>query len=522
MKISFFGAAGCVTGSNFLIETSHSRFLVDCGMFQGSKTLRENNYKDFAYDPASIDFVLLTHAHIDHTGLVPKLVKHGFKGPIYSTEPTLELLKYLFPDSAYIQTVEVAQKNRRNERKGLPPISPIYDEHDAEKAISLFKPIERYEAFTPAKGCKVVFHNAGHILGSSFIEIILEENGESRKIIFSGDLGQEDRPIVKDHDFFEETDYLVIESTYGNRNRTEYSREERLDRLYKVLLAGVERGGKILIPSFALERTQDLIHDILTLKGQNKLTDLKVVIDSPLATNITKVFRKYPEHLDEDATKIRDKMGSLFSHPDFTFTESVDESKALNKRKGIAVLSASGMCDAGRIKHHLKNGIWNPENTLVFVGYQAHGTLGSIIQQGAKKIRIHGEEIEVGAVIEQIHGYSGHADQAGLLSWLKAVKKVSQRVFVVHGETDAAAEFAKLLHEKRGFNAVTPAIGESFDLLAAEIIKEIPRSENIKKVSADAHNLYAELMLDLAEFMRSPGSEADKAERLQKLKNIIG
>lgn len=517
MKISFHGAAGCVTGSNYLIETDKFRFIVDCGMFQGNKTLKENNYKDFCYDPASIDFALITHAHIDHSGLLPKLVKHGFKGPIYATEPTIDLLRYLLPDSAHIQEIEVMQKNRRNERKGLPQVSPIYDAADAESAIALMKGVERYASFEPAAGCKVIFHNAGHVLGSSFIEIELEDKGIKRKIIFSGDLGEDDKPIVQDPDRFSETDFLVVESTYGNRNRDAQSKQERLTQLAEAFARAEKRGGKIIIPAFALERTQDLLHDILILKQQKRISGIKVVVDSPLATQITKVFIKYPKCYDEDASEIKNSMGGLFDHSDFRFTNSVDESKALNKEKRIVILSASGMCDAGRIKHHLKHNLWNPDTTVLFVGYQAEGTLGRLLLGGAKTVRIHGEEIAVGAQIEQITGYSGHADQNGLINWLSGVKEVRQQVFVVHGEPESADEFALLLNSKFGFNAVAPRMGEKFELSAAAPAKVSSPKAVVPVIAVDSHNLYAELMLKLAEFMRSSKDERSRREKLKKL-----
>jgi metallo-beta-lactamase family protein len=527
MKISFHGAAGCVTGSCYLIETADCKFLVDCGMFQGNKTLKENNYREFAFDPAQIDFVLITHAHIDHTGLLPKLVKHGFNGPVYATAPTVDILKHLLPDSAHIQEIEVMQKNRRNERKGLPEIEPVYDALDAEKAISLLKGINRYESFSPAKGCQVTYHNAGHVLGSAFIELELEEAGQKRKIVFSGDLGEDDHPIVNDPDRFKSTDFLLVESTYGNRNRDQVSKEARLARLAEVFREAEKRGGKIIIPAFALERTQDMLHDILILKERGEISKIQIVVDSPLAKEITQVFVKYPECYDEDARKVMQKMGGLVDHSDFRFTNSVEESKALKQIEHIGIMSASGVGEAGRIKHHLKHNLWSPKNTVVFVGYQAEGTLGRLLMEGAKTVRIHGEEISVNAVIEQIYGYSGHADQNGLLNWLSSVEEVRRQVFVIHGEPESSAEFVALLQQKRGFNAVAPRMNEEYDLLAigeAAPAKAVgkpltPREPAaVKAPTRDSYNLYAELMLKLAEFMRNSKSED---ERRKKLSGII-
>lgn len=525
MKITFCGAAGCVTGSNYLIQTEKFNFIVDCGLFQGSKSLKENNYKDFSYDPTSVDFALITHAHMDHSGLLPKLVKHGFKGPIYATEPTVDILHYLLMDSAHIQEYEVMQKNRRNERKGLPMVSPIYETPDAEAAIALLKGIKRYEEFSPAKGCTVKYYNAGHVLGSAFIEVIVEENGEKRKLVFSGDLGELDHPIVNDPDNFKDADFLMVESTYGNRVREEVSKVDRLNRLAEVFKDAVSRGGNIIIPAFALERTQDLLHDILILKERGDVSGIKIVVDSPLATNITKVFAKYPECYDEDATEVRDKMGGLFDHPDIRFTLSADESKALNGEKGIVIISASGMCDAGRIKHHLKHNLWGPENTVIFVGYQAQGCLGRYIIEGNKTIRIHGQEVSVEAKIEQITGYSGHADQKGLLKWVSNVEKINGNVFVTHGEPESSAELAKLITEQKGFKTVTPKIGEVFDLLEVaklpvEEIKPVFSMAGVGKVPVtgpDSHNLYADLMLKLATFMRTTSDENKRRAKLQEL-----
>ena len=521
MRISFHGAAGCVTGSNHLVETSDCRFLVDCGMFQGNKTLKENNYSKFAYDPATIDFVLVTHAHIDHIGLLPKLVKHGFKGPIYATEPTVDLLRHLLPDSAHIQEIEVLQKNRRGERKGQAIIEPIYNEEDAQNAIKLLKGLKNYTSFSPAKGCRVTYHNAGHVLGSAFIEIELEEAGQKRKIVFSGDLGEDDHPIVNDPDRFKSADFLVVESTYGNRNRDKVSKEDRLARLAEVFREAEKRGGKIIIPAFALERTQDMLHDILILKERGAISRIPVVVDSPLAKEITQVFVKYPECYDEDARQVMKKMGNLFDHPDFRFTSGVEESKALNEQNNLVIMSASGMCDAGRIKHHLKHNLWNPANTVIFVGYQAEGTLGRLLIDGEKTVRIHGEEVTVNACIEQIYGYSGHADQNGLLNWLSAVDEVRRQVFVVHGEPESADEFALLLNQKRNFNAIAPRMGEAFDLLA--VTEAAPaRPAQVAKVaearatvpSRDSYNLYADLMLKLADFMRSCRNEEERRDKI--------
>ena len=527
MQISFHGAAGCVTGSCYLIETSSIRFLVDCGMFQGNKTLKENNYKDFAFDPTSIDFVLITHAHIDHTGLLPKLVKHGFSGKIYATEPTVDLLQYLLPDSAHIQEVEVMRKNVKNDRKGLPHIEPIYDALDADKAIGMLNGIRKEAEFEPGKGCKVRFHNAGHVLGSAFIEINLEDEGKTKKLVFSGDLGEKDHPIVEDPGLVKNSDILVVESTYGNRNRERTSKEERLNELSRIFNEAIKRGGNLIIPSFALERTQDLMHDIMVLRDKKAIPFVPVIIDSPLATSLTKVFVKYPRCYDEDAREIMKHQGSLFDHGDFQFTASAEESMALNGKKGLVILSASGMCDAGRIKHHLKHNLWSPENTVLFVGYQAEGTLGRLLSEGNRSsIRIHGEEVALEAKIEIIHGYSGHADQHGLMNWIESIQNISDAVFVTHGEVDASAKLAELITEKKGFKTITPSLHERYNLSDLESTepKEAPKefTRDVPSVYAmDSHNMYAELMLAVSDFMRSTTNEEERKITLKKLFTIL-
>lgn len=533
MKISFHGAAGCVTGSCYLIEAAGSKFLIDCGMFQGNKALKENNYKEFAFDPTSIDFVLVTHAHIDHSGLLPKLVKKGFHGMIYATLPTVDLLKYLLPDSARIQEVEVFQLNKRRARKGLEPVSPIYDEIDADRAIGLLRGIERYRSFAPAKNIDATFHNAGHVLGSSFIEINIKENNETRRLVFSGDLGEDDHPIVNDPDRIKSTDFLVVESTYGDRNREEVTKEQRLEKIAQVFKEAEKRGGKIIIPAFSLERTQDLLHDILILKKKNKISRIPVYVDSPLAKEITQVFMKYPDCYDEDATQVMRQMGGLFDHPDFHFTNSADESKALNEMDNIVILSASGMCDAGRIRHHLKHNLWNPKTTVVFVGYQAEGTLGRLLSTGAKKVMIMGDEINVSAKIESIYGYSGHADQKGLMKWLASIEEAPRNIFVTHGESESSEAFAKLIKDERGFKTIAPKIGEEYDLLSFIRIGDVEskKVEETKYVlvrssapaystlARDSHNLKAELLIKINELMNN--AKIEEAERCAKLQNIL-
>ncbi|MBF0499839.1 MAG: MBL fold metallo-hydrolase [Candidatus Riflebacteria bacterium] len=549
MIISFHGAVGCVTGSCYLVTCGKSRFLVDCGMFQGNKVLKQLNYREFPFDPASINFVLLTHAHIDHVGLLPKLVKKGFKGPIYATTPTVDFVKLLLPDSARIQQSEVELKNRRSERKGVDVVTPIYDEADADAACKLLKGVSLDKESRPTTGVSVVFRNAGHIFGSSFIEITLQEDGKSKKIVFSGDIGCVGHPIVKDPEFFSDADYLLIESTYGNRIRENDSNEDRLKMLADAVNGAVTKKGNLIIPSFALERTQDLMHDLTILIDRGSIAETEVVIDSPLAIDATKVYAKFPEFLDEEATTLLKKQGKLFDNGRFRFSKSSDESKQLNNESGKIILSASGMCDAGRIKHHLKHNLWRRDSTVLFVGFQAEGTLGRMLLEGAKSVRIHGEEIKVEAKIVQIMGYSGHADQNGLFDWLKPVTAIRDRIFVVHGEDDSRTEFARLLEERRGFKVETPGLDSGFDLLAVKECIPATLIAGLGKVAPaivpaakpaptgvtppvapprrvpiqpqmpkrDSYNLYADLSLRLADFMRRTTDEESRRKALETL-----
>ncbi|NLM17926.1 MAG: MBL fold metallo-hydrolase [Candidatus Riflebacteria bacterium] len=513
MNISFFGAAKCVTGSCYKISYDDVNFLVDCGMFQGSKSLRTNNYLDFYFDPASIDFVLLTHAHIDHTGLLPKLVKAGFKGPVYATEVTIDLLKAMLPDSARIQVYDVMLKNKRNERRGLPPVEPIYDESDAANALNLMRPVKLHVSFEPAKGCKATYYEAGHVLGSSFIKIELKNSsGEERSIIFSGDMGGENRPIIEDPDKFPTADFLVMESTYGNRTREEVDSDKRLADIAAIVNRTEERGGKVIIPAFALERTQDLIYDLIKLKKRKQISSIPVIVDSPLASEITRVFIKYPNHYDEEATEVLEGTGNIFDHSDISFTSSVDDSKALNERDRVIILSANGMCDAGRIKHHLIHNLWNPNNTVVFVGFQAEGTLGRLIIDGEETVRINGKEIKVNAEITQIDGYSGHADQTELFEQIETMPEKPGHIFVTHGESEASEEFAKLIEEKYQISASVPSMFESVNLLD---IQTSVLKEHETPVLSDSHNLYARFMLELADYMRAEESEEKRYKKLE-------
>lgn len=468
MKVSFLGAAKTVTGSCYYMETDSCRFIVDCGMFQGSKECEMQNEEEFAFNPAELDFALLTHAHIDHSGRIPKLYNTGFKGKIYANKATVELCALMLPDSGHIQESENEWVNRKRERAGMKPVAPLYTVQDAVDSIKLFESVRYNEIVSPAENIRVRFSDAGHILGSSIIEIWVTEKGKEVKLVFSGDLGNMNMPILRDPSVIDSADYLFIESTYGNRLHMNV--EDKEEKFVDLINTTIEQGGNVVIPSFAVGRTQEIIYDLFKQyeKYGDKLKKLfatPVYIDSPLAVSATKVFRNNLDCFDEEARVYIENGDNPLDFPSLRFTQSVDESKALNESKeSMIIISASGMCDAGRIKHHLKHNLWRKESTIIFVGYQAQGTLGRRLIDGASKVRIFGEEISVNAKIEMIEGFSGHADRAGLINWIDKIKDKPNKIFIVHGEEEAMMEFSDAINEKFGISTIIPEMGETLDL----------------------------------------------------------
>ena len=456
MKIKFLGAARTVTGSSFLIESEKLRFLIDCGLFQGTKELRELNYGEFDFDPADIDFMILSHAHIDHSGLIPKLVKKGFSGKIYCTGATVELCKLMLPDSGFIQEMEVERKNRKNLRAGKPLLEPIYTESDAKIALEHFVGLEYDQQISPAPGVWISLQNSGHILGSAIIEIWVEENGKKTKVVFTGDIGDFNQPIIQDPVFIKEADYLVIESTYGARVRDKF--DDKKMQLLKLIEETKAARGNLIIPAFAVERTQDLLFYLSQLEDEGYLKNLNIFVDSPLAISATEIFCKSEKYFDQATKEMAARNNNCpFSLPGLKFTRTAEESMELNRiNSGAIIISASGMCDFGRIKHHLKHNLWRKESTILFVGYQAVGTLGRRILDGEKTVRIHGEEIRIRARIVSIEGFSAHADQYALLNWIKGFIKKPKKIFVVHGEEKNSEELAQLVMQEIGVNAVIP------------------------------------------------------------------
>lgn len=524
-NLTFCGAAGTVTGSCSKIEIDNAKFLIDCGLFQGNKTTVALNYEPFPFTPSEIDFLILTHAHIDHTGLVPKLVNQGFNGPIYATPTTAELLEFLLRDGAFIQESNAKRKNKKNKRRGLPGVEPLYTMEDAEAALALIKPFPYEEWFSPTEGLSVRYWNAGHIIGSASAEIKIEEKGkDTLRLLFSGDLGPDEKVFHPEPDAPEGFDYIICESTYGNRERDDYTLEGRRAALEKELVEGLEKGGNVVIPSFAVERSQELLHDIGVMLKEGKLKNATVYLDSPLAKKVTGVFMKHANKLADMELQPE----TLFQGEQFRLIESVDESKKLNEvQSGAIIISASGMCDAGRIQHHLKANIWRPECTVLLVGYQSPGTLGSLIQNGVKDIRIHGTEFKLKASVRRLGNYSAHADQSELASWIIERSPITGGLFLNHGENDSRETLKGLLVED-GIPAdkiFIPEFDESFQLTPSSAPITKGRSESPRGPETipcyDWNNHYASFSIDLLNKIEQTADCDAKTEIIAKLQEAL-
>ncbi|MBO6636824.1 MAG: MBL fold metallo-hydrolase [Roseitalea sp.] len=523
--LTFYGAAGTVTGSCSMLDTGTTRFLVDCGLFQGNKTIRKLNDGAFPFNPADAEFLILTHAHIDHSGLLPKLVKHGFSGPIYATEPTCDLLDFMLRDSAKIQMSNTERWNRKRQRKGLEPEEPLYTDVDSENTLKLLRPVGGYEKwFEPTPHIHVRFWNAGHILGSASAEVKFPDadSGNMMRLLFSGDIGPEEKVFHPEPEAETGFDYIICESTYGDRDRDDYTLEKRRDMLRKELVRGLSAGGNVVIPAFAVERSQELLHDIGVLLANGDMPNATVFLDSPLAKNVTEVFIKHAGTLSDVAID----NGQLFRDPQFRLVQNVEESKAINRINGGAVIiSASGMADAGRIQHHIKNNIWKRNATILFVGYQAPGTLGHVITSGADMVRIHGKEYVVNADIRRLGNYSAHADQGELIDWVMERAPVSGGIFLNHGDDDAREELARLL-AKRGIDAGQihmPQFDESFDLVAGDarskgrVATRIPTDELL----TDWNNDYAAFIVALTQHLNTAENDAERRALIKRLHGAL-
>ena len=466
MKITFLGATHEVTGSCYYLEAAGKRFLVDCGMEQGPN-IYEN--EEIPVKAGDLDFVLLTHAHMDHSGNLPAIYAKGFRGPVYATEATCHLCDIMLRDSAHIQMFEAEWRNRKGRRQGKPEFVPAYTMEDAMGVLKEFVPCPYEAEITPAPGIRIRFIDAGHLLGSASIEIWLTEGEEERKIVFSGDIGNLDQPLIRDPQYLKEADYVVMESTYGDRSHGE--KPDYVTRLAEVIQRTFDRGGNVVIPSFAVGRTQEMLYFIRQIKEEGLVLGhdgFKVYVDSPLANEATTIFEEHRyDCFDEEARELIRKGINPLRFNGLRTSVTSDDSKAINFDEDCKVIiSASGMCDAGRIKHHLKHNLWGKQNTILFVGYQAVGTLGRALLEGANEVKLFGENIHVAAEICQMPGISGHADVNGLMTWAKAFEKKPRKVFVTHGEDTVTEIFADRLTEELGYETMAPFSGTVYDLLA--------------------------------------------------------
>ena len=531
MRLIFIGADHEVTGSCHVLEVCGRYILVDCGMEQGTDDFET---AELPMNIADIDYVLLTHAHIDHSGMLPLLYARGFRGDVIATPATVDLCDIMLKDSAHIQMTEAEWKNRKGQRAGKEPVVPIYDMNDAEGVLEHFVSCDYDKVMDLCEGVKVKFSDAGHLLGSASIEVWINEDGEERKIVFSGDIGNLNRPIIKDPSYINDADYVVMESTYGDRYHN-------ADVDYVSELAGIcqrtfDRGGNVVIPAFAVGRTQEMLYYFRKIKeeGLVKGHSFEVYVDSPLAVEATQIFNEnMAECFDQEAMELVRNGINPLRFPGLTLSITSNDSIAINSdNKPKVIISASGMCEAGRIRHHLKHNLWRKECTVVFVGYQANGTLGRMLLEGASEVKLFGETIEVMAEIVKLEGASGHADKAGLIKWITSFDNRLKQVFVVHGEDEVSTGFAKCLCDEYGLNAVAPYSGAEFDMISGRFVKEGERIPKAKKpVQRKANDVFERLLAagrrlltvikhneggankDLAKFADQINSMCDKWDR---------
>lgn len=525
IRLKFHGAARTVTGSCYLIETEHARVLVDCGMFQGSKTERELNYRAFPFDPAAITAVLLTHAHIDHSGMLPKLVKHGYRNRIHCTEATVDLCSIMLPDSGGIQEMEVKQLNQRRAKRGQQEVEPVYTQDDAFAALEHFEGHPYESWISPAPGIRARFWNAGHLLGSASIEVeVAQEHGRKPlRLLFSGDLGPDNKMLQHDPEAPTNFDFVLCESTYGGRDRFERSEEGRREILAREVNEAAKRKGALLIPSFAVERTQELVTDLVKLMDDGKVPKATIFIDSPLASKATAIFVKHAGEMQHAGDLTR-----AFTSPYVRVTESVEDSKALARFTGFRIIvSASGMCEAGRIRHHLKNHLWQASTTVLLAGFQAEGSLGRILQDGAKTVTIMGETISVKAAIREVEDYSGHADGPELVQWVKERLPINRSIFLTHGEEEGQRALAEDLRDIGmahdcilipSLDSVYELSGEACAFLAEETR---PRIDPTLVARFDSHNDMADLLLDIKEAVDKAGDEKARGVILRRLRRAL-
>ena len=527
MKLMFIGADHEVTGSCHYIEAAGKHILVDYGMEQGK------NYFDNVPLPVSapeIDYVFLTHAHVDHSGNLPLLYSKGFRGKIFATEATADLCSIMLRDCAHIQMQEAEWRNRKGKRnKEIAMLEPAYTMEDAENAIRCIVPCSYGQEVEVCEGIKIRFTDIGHLLGSSSIEVWLQEKNVSKKLVFSGDIGNKDQPLIKDPQYTDEADYVIMESTYGDRLHAEEKSDYVAD-LAKILDRTFARGGNVVIPSFAVGRTQEILYFIRIIKKEGLVSsfpNFPVFVDSPLAVEATEVFQKNQfDCYDEEALELIKKRINPITFPGLTLSITTEESRAINEDpEPKVIISAAGMCDAGRIRHHLKHNLWRPESTILFVGYQSVGTTGRALVDGAEQVKLFGETIDVAAEITKLVGLSGHADKNGLIEWVEAFKRRPKKVFVVHGEDSVCSSFARCLSEEHGFDAYAPYSGTEFDIISGQILKEGIPVPVKKKESTIVSDVYARLKAAGARLMgiiaKSEGiSNKDKAKFADQINSL--
>lgn len=517
LQLSFHGAAGTVTGSCLEFALGDRRILVDCGLFQGSRSLETLNHSAFAFDPATIDAVVLTHAHIDHSGLLPRLVAMGYDKPIWCTAPTRDLLEVMLADAGRIQESDAERRNRRRDRADQPPITPLYTEQDALAAWRLARPVALGETFEPAPGFAAALWNAGHILGAA--SVALEANGV--KALCSGDIGPANKAFEPDPQAPSGFDHVVCESTYGDRRRDEISIGERRDLLATEISTALARGGNLIIPVFALERTQELLLDIASLLDAGRIARTQVFVDSPLANRATQVFAKYADELEDMG------IGAVFSHPAIHYVNEVADSIRLNQVSGAIILAASGMCEGGRIRHHLKHNLFRREATILFVGFQAQGSLGRIILDGAHRVRISGEDVVVRAQIRRIDSYSAHADQDDLLRWITARRPIAGSVFLNHGEATATTALAELVRAQQptapAAALIQPAIGETYRLEPGTPARRLTagRSDLVAMLGRDWQNSYADFATSLKHELAAIESAEQRQAAIAEMRKVL-
>ena len=524
MKIEFLGAAKIVTGSNYLITTDKWKFLIDCGLFQGGKEEEAMNEVAVKYDPGEIDFMFLTHAHIDHSGRIPYLVKKGYRSEIYATEATVDLCEIMLLDSANIQESDAEWENKRRIRSGKAPIEPLYTMEDAQRSLSYFRPCHYEEIIKVNDEISFRFTDAGHILGSSILELWIVENNETVKVVFSGDLGMPNKPLLKDPAFIKSADYLIMESTYGNSVHDDYAKS--MDELTQIIDRVSERGGTVMIPSFAVGRTQELIYQLNNYYSKDTIHEhqrIPIYIDSPMAIRATKAFMDNAFYFDDETKEIIRSGDNIFEFPNLHYVNSVEESKALHRvNYPRVIISSSGMANAGRIQHHLKHGLWDERNAVVFIGYQAIGTLGRILLDGAEKVKLLGEEIAVKAEIFDLVGFSAHADEPMLLDWLHHFEKKPVKIFLTHGEEDESVPLAKTIKEMFHIDTILPSVNDEYSLnTTGRDLEEKISKKDMEKTLYEDFRLIQDNMQNLSNRKELFDTETMKAEEYSEIKRTL-